>query len=59
MTETDLNRDFHHPLFRALSMRILHLGPYLRIAQIVELLANAITPSPVNSQPFPIAEISG
>ena len=40
-------------------MSVRHLGPYLLIAQMTKLLAIAMTPRPVNSQPLPIAEISG
>ncbi len=43
----------------SLSMRSLHAGPNLLIAQITALLAAASTPMPVNSHPFPIAAMSG
>jgi len=38
---------------------VRHPGPNLRIAHTTALLAAAITPSPVNNQPFPIVSSSG
>lgn len=39
-------------------MTFRHLGPYFLIAQMTTLLAMAMTPRPVKSQPLPIAEIN-